>query len=128
MLNVYRKFVEFRLDGEKVGGINNISDIVLLTPDEAINTEERWIDSKNIEKALKTDLPLCYGYTVFHKYLYMRNMEFQKVRVWKNSVLIKKVYYRPETISLDRLLKIDDSDKVIQYLKERGMTICPMKA
>lgn len=128
MLNVYRQFVEYKLDGERVGGINNNSTIVLLESNEAINIEERWIDLKDIEKALKTDLPLCYGHTIFHKYLYMYNMNFKKVRVWKNSVLIRRVYYRPEIISLDELLKLRCSDKVIQYLKERGLTVCPMKA
>lgn len=128
MLNVYRKFVEYRLDGKRVGGINNMSMIVLLTQEEVENTKEQWIGLKNIEKALETDLPLCYGHTIFHKYLYMYDMNFKKVRVWENSVLIKRVYYRPETISLDELLKLCDNEKVIQYLKERGLTICPMKA
>lgn len=125
MLNVYRQFIEYKLDGERVEGS---STIVLFESNEAINTEERWIDLENIEKALEIGLPLYCGYTIFHKYLYIYNMNFKKVRVWKNSVLIKRVYYRPEIISLDELLKLRCSDKVIQYLKEHGLTVCPMKA
>lgn len=128
MLNVYRKFVVYTLDGERVCGIDNRSTIVLLESNEAIETEEKWCDRKNIEKALETELPLFYGYTIIHKYLYMRNENMKKFRVWKNSVLKKKVSYRAENISLDELLKLRCSDKVIQYLKERGITICPMKA
>lgn len=129
MLNVYRKFVEYTLDGERVCGIDNRSTIVLIEPDEAVETEEKWYDKVNIEKALKTELSsLFYGYTAFHKYLYMRNEDFRKFRVWKNSILKKRVSYRAENISIDELLKLPCSDKVIQYLKERGMTICPMRA
>lgn len=128
MLNVYRKFVEYKLDGERVNNVGWHSTIVLLEPDEAVETEEKWCDRDNIEKALEKDLPLPYGYTTFHKYLYIRNVDLKKIRVWKNSVLKKKVYYRAENVSLDELLKLRCSDKVIQYLKEHGMTICPMKA
>jgi len=128
MLNVYRKFVEYKLDGERVDSFGWHSAIVLLEPDEAVETEEKWCDRNNIEKALETDLPLPYGYTTFHKYLYIRNVDLKKIRVWKNSVLKKRVYYRAENVSLKELLELRCSDKVIQYLKEHGMTICPMKA
>ena len=128
MLNVYRKFVEYKLDGERVANFGWHSTIVLLEPYEAVDIEEKWCDRDNIEKALETDLPLPYGYTTFHKYLYIRNNDLKKIRVWKNSVLKKKVYYRAENVSLDELLKLRCGDKVIQYLKEHGMTICPMKA
>lgn len=128
MLNVYRKFVEYKLEGERIDSCGWHSAIVLLEPDEAVEIEEKWCDRDNIEKALETDLPLPYGYTTFHKYLYIRNVDLKKIRVWKNSVLKKKVYYRAENVSLDELLKLHCSDKVIQYLKERGLTVCPMKA
>ena len=129
MLNVYRKFVKYELDGERVdSSFGWRSGIVLLEPDEAVETEEKWCDRNNIQKALETDLPLPYGYTTFHKYLYILNEDSKKIRVWRNSVLKKKVYYRVENASLNELLKLRCSDKVIQYLKEHGMTVCPMKA
>lgn len=128
MLNVYRKSVEYKLDGERVANFGWRSTIVLLEPDEAVDTEEKWCDRDNIEKALETDLPLPYGYTTFHKYLYIRNDDLKKIRVWKNSVLKKNVYYRAENVSLKELLELRYSDKVIQYLKEHGMTVCPLKA
>ena len=127
MLNVYRKFVEYKLDGERVYSIGWDRGIMLLKLEEAAETEEKWYDRANIKKALETE-PLPYGYTTFHKYLYMRNLNMKKLIVWKNSILKKNVYYRAENISLDELLKLRCSDKVIQYLKERGITICPMKA
>lgn len=130
MLNVYRKFVEYTLDGERLwqGFSINSGDIVLLEADEAINTDEKWCDIGTIEKALETELPLPYGYTKFHKYLYMRNADMRKVRVWRNSVLRKRVIYRIENVSLYDIMKVPCSEKVIQYLKERGLTVCPMKA
>lgn len=33
---------------------------------------------------------------------------------------------RETDISLEQLFKIRDSEKVIQYLKERGLSVCPM--
>lgn len=128
MLNAYRKFVEYNLDGEMVDSFGCRSAIVLLEPDEAVETEEKWCDRDDIKKALETDLPLPYGYTTFHKYLYIRNADLKKIRVWNNSVLKKKVYYRAENVSLDELLKLRCIDKVIQYLKEHGIAVCPMKA
>ena len=130
MLNVYRKFVKYTLDGERVWQGYNIdsSTIVLLEADEAINTDEKWCGIDNIKKALETELSLPYGYTTFHKYLYMRNADICKVRVWQNSILEKRVIYRIEDVSLYDIMKLSCGEKVIQYFKERGLTICPMKA
>ena len=52
---------------------------------------------------------------------------FCHVHEWKNDIKPWKIVVASEetTISMARLMKFD-TDKVIQYLKERGITTCPM--
>lgn len=52
---------------------------------------------------------------------------FCHVHEWKNDIKPWKIVVTSEetTVSMERLMKFD-TDKVIQYLKERGITTCPM--
>lgn len=52
---------------------------------------------------------------------------FCHVHEWKNDIKPWKIVVTSEetTISMERLMEFD-TDKVIQYLKERGITACPM--
>ena len=49
------------------------------------------------------------------------------VHEWKNDIKPWTIVVTSEetTVSMERLMKFD-TDKVIQYLKERGITTCPM--
>lgn len=40
---------------------------------------------------------------------------------WSVTEITKEI-----EVSMERLFQIGDSEKVIQYLKERGLTVCPM--
>lgn len=52
---------------------------------------------------------------------------FIGIKEWKNNCKPWKLVISSEetTISMERLMKFD-TEKVIQYLKERGITTCPM--
>lgn len=43
-----------------------------------------------------------------------------------NTLSYKTVYEEMPNVSLDYIMKHFSADKCIQYLKERGMTACPM--
>lgn len=56
--------------------------------------------------------------------------EWEKdVKEWKESDLniTFEIKYEKKNMTLEQILKWPDSNKVIQYLKERGLTICPYK-
>ena len=52
---------------------------------------------------------------------------FCHVHEWKNDIKPWKIVVTSEetTVSMERLMKFN-TEKVIQYLKERGITTCPM--
>lgn len=52
---------------------------------------------------------------------------FCHIHEWKNDIKLWKIVVTSEetTVSMERLMKFKTED-VIQYLKERGITTCPM--
>ena len=58
--------------------------------------------------------------------LYIRD-SFYGIKEWKNDCRPWKLVItsKETTVSMDRLMQFDSED-VIQYLKERGITTCPM--
>lgn len=56
-----------------------------------------------------------------------RDALFSHVHEWKNDIKPWKIVITSEetTVSMEHLMRFD-TDKVIQYLKERGITTCPM--
>lgn len=56
-----------------------------------------------------------------------RDALFCHVHEWKNNIRPWKIVITSEetTVSMERLMKFN-TEKVIQYLKERGITTCPM--
>ena len=57
-----------------------------------------------------------------HMYIYgeLKNITPKNCKPWKFTIT-----YQDTTISMERLMQFD-SEKVIQYLKERGITTCPI--
>lgn len=78
----------------------------------------------------------CEGYYVINWARYERKKGrafgrwdalFCHVHEWKNNIKPWKIVITSEetTVSMERLMQFN-TDKVIQYLKERGITTCPM--
>lgn len=125
MLNTYRKTVRYFLDNEL---INGNSCFVLMDDSEVEDWNKEWYGIEGIKEAVETQW-LPYGYTC-RKRFYIRNkyaVGSTKIIVKNNSILKKTITYIPTSISLKELFDMPDGEKVIEYMKQRGMTVCPMK-
>ena len=127
MLKTYGKSIAFTLDGELV---EHFYTFVIREEDEAISKKEEWQGLENIQCIVTNDLKntLNYNYSLFRKQFGLMGCGWVFLKVKKNSILRKVVKYEEVNLSIDELFKIKDSKKVIEYMKQQGITICPMKA
>lgn len=127
MLKTYKESVDFTLDGELVKGYYRI---VIREEDEAISKNEEWRGLENIKRVVTTDFndTIFYGYSWFRKQFGLMGCDCIFLRVKKNSTLKRVIKYKEVDLSLDELFKIRDSKKVIEYMKQQGISVCPMKA
>lgn len=125
MLKPYKVTYKFYYDGVRE---NTECHIYLL--EEPINKEISGTDFDTLWKLREA------GYCVINWAQYERKKGrtfgrwdalFCHVHEWKNDIKPWKIVITSEetTVSMERLMQFD-TDKVIQYLKERGITTCPM--
>ena len=125
MLKPYNVTYEFYYDGVRE---NTKSHTLLL--EEPLNGEIPGTDFDTLWK-LKND-----GYWVINWCQYERKKGrafgrwdafFCHVHEWKNDINPWSIVItgKETNISMERLMQFN-TDKVIQYLKERGITTCPM--
>ena len=72
---------------------------------------------------------IWFGYTFFRKkpMLYIGNGCFDNKAYYSlKTISYKYVYEEWETVSLDWVMKHFSAEQCVQYLKERGITTCPM--
>lgn len=125
MLKPYNVTCKFYYDGEYE---NSDSYTALL--EEPINKEISGTDFDTLWN-LKIEYPwlIPWGRYERKKGRAMGRFDalFCHVHEWKNDVKPYKIVFKSEetTITMKELMKYD-AKKVIQYLKERGMTTCPM--
>lgn len=136
MLKAYHVFYNFSINGKT---IYTVSDIRLLEDTGVTDTKEIILqgdDFSSLATVLKDkNLPhwyfnfSCFGKTLFKKeptmYFFYdigcvcyRSKEIQK---WEVTKTVKEY-----NISMKELFNMRDSEKVIQYLKERGIYTCPI--
>lgn len=114
---------------------NEIFDKVLLTEEEKetktkIVTIENWEDLEEKYRKYHLCLPFdCYE-TKKGRKLYYYNSLFSKYKEWKHKELNFKIvieYEEIEHFSIKDILELKDSERAIQYLKENGLNVCPIK-
>lgn len=126
MLKTYKKCVKYTLDGESVAFIGT-SGFSIFDESEAVDNSSEWCGLEKIKDVVINEMPVLYKYTLFKKYFCLIMWDGRKLRVHDNSILVKTVSYKQIDISLKDLFDIHDSDKVIEYMKQRGLAVCPMK-
>ena len=126
MLKTYRQSIVFTLDGELV---EDFYAIVIREENESISKKEEWQGLENIKCAVTNDLKntITYRYSLFRKQLGLMGCGWVFLKVKQKSILRKFVKYEEVDVSLNELFRIKDSKKVIEYMKQEGIT-CPMKA
>lgn len=129
MLKTYRKRVRYILDGKSIAFIGDDSGWIILDESQVVESKNEWCGLEEIEKmVIDKDYPIFYRKTLFKKKLCLIEWGGNSVKVNENSVLTRTISYKQIDASLEELFKLSDSNKVIEYLKERGITVCPMKA
>ena len=126
MLNTYRKYIGFTLDDELV---EDYYVFVVSEENEAVSKEEEWQGLENIKYAVTNNLKntISYRYSLLRKQFGLMGYGWVFLKVKQNSILKKVVKYEEVDLSLNELFRIKDSKKVIEYMKQQGITI-PMKA
>lgn len=127
MLKTYEKYIGFTLDGELV---EDCYKFVVSEEDEAICTQKEWCGLENIKQAVTVDFEgtISYRYSLFRKQLGLMGCGWVFLRVKENSTLKLVIKYKEVDLSLNELFRIKDGKRVIDYMKQQGITICPMKA
>lgn len=127
MLKTYEKTILFTLDGELV---EDFHAIVVREENEAISKKEEWQGLENIKCVVTNDLKntISYKYSLIRKKFGLMGCGWVFLKVKRNSILRKVVKYEEVDLSLNELFRIKDGKKVIEYMKQQGITVCPMKA
>ena len=130
MLNSYHLKIRICFDGEEIQSRTR----GFLLAEEANITTKTWIFT-NLKEAINS-IPGSAGIfkwtwkPLFGKEIYGLEVE-NKPFMWcsrdkKPHTLMIEYSYIPCEISLNEILKYSDSSIAIQYLKERGLAICPI--
>lgn len=130
MIQSYNLKVRVFFDGEEV---QNRTQGFLLA-DEANITTKTWIFN-NLKEAINS-IPDCasiFKWTwkpLFGKEFYGLEVESQPF-MWssldkKSHTLMIEYSYIPCEVSINKILQYSDSSLAIQYLKERGLAVCPI--
>lgn len=126
MLKAYKVRTNISVDGQPMKSIFRIG--YGLTEDELPRTvTTTWsfqdcFDQKVPTPAIKTDV------TLFRKRPYV-NVEYEwddVDRYYNFDSIVVERRYEPYDITLNELFKEYSAEEAIQYLKDRGMTICPI--
>lgn len=125
MLKIYKVTYKFYYDG-----VLENTEYATLLLGEPMETEYSGTDFNSLWK-LKLEHPWLVPWS---RYEYKKGRAFGRwnalfchVHEWKNDVKPWKVVItsKETTISMEELMR-HNSDSVIQYLKERGISTCPI--
>lgn len=114
---------------------DGIFDKVLLTEEEKetktkIVTIQNWEDLEEKFQKYYLCLPFnFYKVTKGRKLCYYDSL-FSKYKEWKHKELNFKIVIKYEEIehfSIKDILELKNSERAIQYLKENGLNVCPIK-
>ena len=138
MLKIYTITRYYQLDGQdiwfKVGGTSEVlEDRDGLSNEEVIFDAWSWqelIDYFKEHNLYGFDV----GQTLFRKYLYLRCYDADDLYgLGANfcqgdfeTLTYKRVYTEDKNVSLDHIMKRFPAEQCMQYMKERGLVMCPL--
>lgn len=123
MIGRYKRYTTCSTDNDIV---TRYVKYVICDCKDAVDSEEEYTwDTVD-------DLVRKYDFSVLDKkkgkvvYVYGYDGEFIW-KQWKHDLHIKyKHHYEPCVMSLKQIMDFDDSNMAIKYLKQEGLTVCPM--
>lgn len=131
MMNTYRRNITFKIDGE----VTRTLSWVVLIDDEEVNTEKKIEASGNTFESLwnylgtgKHNLAIPANTWTRAFWSNKRRIEFfTKTKTWVDNGVEREweLYFEPDEktkVSMGQILDFEE-DRVVKYLKERGLTI-----
>ena len=131
MMNVYKRVITFKIDGK----VTRTLSWVVLIDDEEVNTEKKVEASGNTFESLwnylgtgKHNLAIPANTWTRAFWSNKRRIEFfTKTKTWVDNGVEREweLYFEPDEktkVSMGQILDFEE-DRVVKYLKERGLTI-----
>lgn len=131
MMNVYKRVITFKIDGK----VTRTLSWVVLIDDEEVNTEKKIEASGNTFESLwnylgtgKHNLAIPANTWIRAFWSNKRRIEFfTKTKTWVDNGTEREweLYFEPDEktkVSMGQILDFEE-DRVVKYLKERGLTI-----
>lgn len=131
MMNVYKRVITFKIDGK----VTRTLSWVVLIDDEEVNTEKKIEASGNTFESLwnylgtgKHNLAIPANTWTRAFWSNKRRIEFfTKTKTWVDNGVEREweLYFEPDEktkVSMGQILDFEE-DRVVKYLKERGLTI-----
>lgn len=131
MMNTYKRVITFKIDGE----ITRTLSWVVLIDDEEVNTEKKIEANGNTFESLwnylgtgKHNLAIPANTWTRAFWSNKRRIEFfTKTKTWIDNGTEREweLYFAPDEktkVSMGQILDFEE-DRVVKYLKERGLTI-----
>lgn len=131
MMNTYKRVITFKIDGE----ITRTLSWVVLIDDEEVNTEKKIEANGNTFESLwnylgtgEHNLAIPANTWTRAFWSNKRRIEFfTKTKTWIDNGVEREweLYFEPDEktkVSMGQILDFEE-DRVVKYLKERGLTI-----
>lgn len=131
MMNTYKRVITFKIDGE----VTRTLSWVVLIDDEEVNTEKKIEANGNTFESLwnylgtgKHNLAIPANTWTRAFWSNKRRIEFfTKTKTWVDNGVEREweLYFEPDEktkVSMGQILDFEE-DRVVKYLKERGLTI-----
>ena len=131
MMNTYKRVITFKIDGE----VTRTLSWVVLIDDEEVNTEKKIEANGNTFESLwnylgtgKHNLAIPANTWTRAFWSNKRRIEFfTKTKTWVDNGTEREweLYFEPDEktkVSMGQILDFEE-DRVVKYLKERGLTI-----
>ena len=131
MMNVYKRVITFKIDGK----VTRTLSWVVLIDDEEVNTEKKIEANGNTFESLwnylgtgKHNLAIPANTWTRAFWSNKRRIEFfTKTKTWVDNGTEREweLYFEPDEktkVSMGQILDFEE-DRVVKYLKERGLTI-----
>lgn len=131
MMNVYKRVITFKIDGK----VTRTLSWVVLIDDEEVNTEKKIEANGNTFESLwnylgtgKHNLAIPANTWTRAFWSNKRRIEFfTKTKTWIDNGIEREweLYFEPDEktkVSMGQILDFEE-DRVVKYLKERGLTI-----
>lgn len=130
MLKVYNYYAYVSVDGEKWRCIDDGHTIRDEEPTDLIILDNATFDETYEYLSNHIVWNMWHDLTLFRK---KPIIEVRYYDAWDsvtyrhfNTLSYKKIYKEWENVSMEWLMKHASADQFIQYLKERGITACPI--